>query len=429
MTPWPELQGAFAGALLDPQRPMPPGVVDPEGIPCARRFGVYRNNVTVGLAGALAESFPAVRRLVGEDFFRAMAIAYARAEPPRSPIMAAYGAGFPDFIARFEPAQSLTYLADVARIEQAWVEAYHAADPEPFDPAAFASVAPDALPHLRLRMHPSMRVVRSAYAALSIWRLNTEAEPGESSRGCRCPRGCPDPAAPSGGRGPGPRARRRPLSGGALGRAHSGRGLGRRLAGSGRLRPGRPSRRALGNGRDRRLRPMTADGGRNMAHSTDGESTGLTASYLRTLTGLASVAAFVAPPALRVALALPFFRSGLTRWDMPFHLAPSTLYLFEEEFRLHLFGQAFAFPAPDTVALLTATAELTLPTLLLLGLATRWTALGLLVMTGVIELVAPEGGLNFHLPWAAMAIAIMALGPGPLSVDQLIRTAWNRRRS
>jgi putative oxidoreductase len=166
-----------------------------------------------------------------------------------------------------------------------------------------------------------------------------------------------------------------------------------------------------------------------MPQSTDGESKGLTAVYLCAQAGLARMAAFVARPALRVALALPFFRSGLTRWDMPFHLAPSALYLFEEEFRLHLFGRAYPFPAPDTVALLTAVAELTLPTLLLLGLATRWTALGLLIMTGVIELVVPEGGLNFHLPWAAMAVAIMALGPGPLSLDQLIRMAWGRRRS
>jgi hypothetical protein len=176
MTFWPDLQSAFAGALLDPQRPIPAGVVDPEGRTCGRRFGVYRNNVTVGLAGALAESFPAVQRLVGEEFFRAMAITYARAEPPRSPIMAAYGASFPDFIARFDPAASLPYLADVAHIEQAWVEAYHAADVDQFDPAAFASVPPDVLPHLRLQLHPSMRIVRSAYAALSIWRCNTEAD-------------------------------------------------------------------------------------------------------------------------------------------------------------------------------------------------------------------------------------------------------------
>lgn len=176
MTSWPDLEGAFAGALLDPQRAIPAGVVDPEGAPCGRRFGVYRNNVTVGLSGALAESFPAVRQLVGDEFFRSMAISYARAEPPRSPIMTTYGSGFPDFVARFEPAASLPYLADVARIEQAWVEAYHAADAEPLDPAAFAALPPEALPHLRLRLHPSIRIVRSRYAALSIWRYNTEAD-------------------------------------------------------------------------------------------------------------------------------------------------------------------------------------------------------------------------------------------------------------
>jgi hypothetical protein len=180
MTSWPDLQGAFAGALLDPQRPIPPGVVDPEGEPCGRRFGVYRNNVTIGLSGALAESFPAVRQLVGDEFFRAMAIAYARVEPPRSPIMALYGSGFPDFVARFEPAASLPYLADVARIEQAWVEAYHAADAKRLDPALLGTLQPQGLPHLRLRLHPSMRIVRSPYAALSIWRCNTEPDEADA---------------------------------------------------------------------------------------------------------------------------------------------------------------------------------------------------------------------------------------------------------
>jgi hypothetical protein len=174
MPNWSELQADFASALLDPRRPVPPAVVDPRGAVCARRFGVYRNNVTVGLSGALAESFPAVRRLVGDEFFRAMAVAYARAEPPRSPVMAAYGEGFPAFVADFEPARGLPYLADVARIEQAWVEAYHAAEAAPLDPEAFTRLAPEALPHLRLRLHPSLRIVRSAHAALSIWTCNTE---------------------------------------------------------------------------------------------------------------------------------------------------------------------------------------------------------------------------------------------------------------
>lgn len=174
---------------------------------------------------------------------------------------------------------------------------------------------------------------------------------------------------------------------------------------------------------------MRASGHWTITHTAENPRGGVAAAYLRAQAALAWAASLLAPPVLRVALALPFLRSGLTRWDMPFHLAPSTLYLFEEEFQLHLFGHAYPFPAPDTVALVTAVAELTLPTLLLLGLATRWAALALLVMTGVIELTAPEGGLNFHLPWAAMAIAIIAMGPGPLSLDRLIRMAWDRRRA
>jgi hypothetical protein len=55
-----------------------------------------------------------------------------------------------------------------------------------------------------------------------------------------------------------------------------------------------------------------------------------------------------------------------------------------------------------------------------LGLATRFATLGLLLMTGVIQLVVPDGWANFHLPSAAMAIAIMPLGPGLLSLVRLI---------
>lgn len=131
----------------------------------------------------------------------------------------------------------------------------------------------------------------------------------------------------------------------------------------------------------------------------------------------------LAPPIMRIALALPFFRSGLTRWDGFLSLSPATLFLFENQFKVHLFGSAYGFPAPDTVALLVAVAEMTLPVLLLLGLATRFAALALLIMTGVIQLVFPDGWANFHLYWASLAVGIMAVGPGALSLDRLI----NRR--
>lgn len=132
------------------------------------------------------------------------------------------------------------------------------------------------------------------------------------------------------------------------------------------------------------------------------------------------IASTLAPPLLRIALAVPFFKSGLTKWDGFLSLSPAAAFLFEDEFKLHIFGQAYGFPAPELVAFFDGVAEIVLPTLLVIGLATRFSALGLLVMTGVIQLVVPEGWANFHLPWAAMAIAIIALGPGVLSLDHLV---------
>jgi hypothetical protein len=167
-----ERQRDFAAALLDPGLPMPDGLVGPDGEPDPRRFAVYRNNVVVSLIEALADAFPAVHRIVGDDFFRAMARAYVMVQPPRSPIMLDYGAGFPDFIRSFEPAAGLPYLEDVARIERAWTEAYHAPEDSPIDPIAFSAVAPDQLPAIQFELHPSLRLVRSRFPALTIWQMN-----------------------------------------------------------------------------------------------------------------------------------------------------------------------------------------------------------------------------------------------------------------
>jgi len=165
-------QRVFAAAMLDPALPPPPGVVDPEGQVCPKRFGVYRNNVIAGLIEALQDSFPVVLRLLGEEYFRAMARLFVTARPPRSPVLLQYGANFPAFIAGFEPTATLPYLAEVARIERAWVEAYHAAEAAPMDPATLGTMAPERVGELRFTLHPSLRVVRCRYPALMIWRMN-----------------------------------------------------------------------------------------------------------------------------------------------------------------------------------------------------------------------------------------------------------------
>src|SRR6516162_1116212 len=92
---------AFAAALVDPAASPPATTRGRMGAPDARRFAVYRNNVAVGLIGALEARYPVSRRIAGEDLFRAMARAFVRAYRPRSPVMIAYGGEFPEFVAEY----------------------------------------------------------------------------------------------------------------------------------------------------------------------------------------------------------------------------------------------------------------------------------------------------------------------------------------
>jgi hypothetical protein len=169
-----ERQRNFAAALLDPNMPVPHGLVGPDREFSEKRFNVYRNNVVVGLVETLEAAFPAVRRIVGDEFFAAMARVYVALEPPRSPIMLDYGEAFPDFIGTFEPARSVPYLPDVARLERAWVEAYHAAEAPPADAALLATIDSRSLPRIGFTLHPSVRVVRSTFPAVQIWLMNID---------------------------------------------------------------------------------------------------------------------------------------------------------------------------------------------------------------------------------------------------------------
>src|ERR1700692_3938509 len=103
----PSYAAAFAAALVDPECETPAIVAGPAGRGAVKRYNVYRNNVTVSLIDALAAVYPAVQRITGVDFFRAMARFHIRATPPRSPLLFEYGHDFPDFIQRYEYAQSM----------------------------------------------------------------------------------------------------------------------------------------------------------------------------------------------------------------------------------------------------------------------------------------------------------------------------------
>ncbi len=171
-----ERQAAFAAALINPALAPPGGLTAPEDSVTTERFAVYRNNATVALIEALRSSFPVVNRLVGDEFFSAMAAEHARQTLPSSPVLLDYGGEFPAFVEHFEPAATLPYLADVARLEWAWLEAYHAADAASLGSAALAQVARSERPKLSLVLHPSVRWVAFDYPALSIWRRHQLCE-------------------------------------------------------------------------------------------------------------------------------------------------------------------------------------------------------------------------------------------------------------
>lgn len=168
----------FAKALIDPQRDCPDGLFSANGADPASRFAVYRNNVQSSLINALADGYPVVMQLVGDEFFRAMAQVYIRNCPPRSPLISNYGGDFADFLEGFEPASSVAYLADVARLERLRVRAYHAADVLPLGHEQIAATLsdPSLLGELHFTLHPSVNVLSSAFAVVAIWGAHQGAK-------------------------------------------------------------------------------------------------------------------------------------------------------------------------------------------------------------------------------------------------------------
>ncbi len=166
-------QEAFRAGILDPDRPAPTGLCNPDGAQATKRFDVYRNNVAVSLSDALEAAFPVIRKLVGDQFFRAMAGVYLRKHPPKSPLMMFYGEAMPQFLRRFAPAQSLPYLPDIAKLELAMRRAYHAADAQTLDPQVLGALAPDALLASRLKLAPAAQVLKSEFPIHAIYLANT----------------------------------------------------------------------------------------------------------------------------------------------------------------------------------------------------------------------------------------------------------------
>ena len=138
----------------------------------ARRLEVYRHNVIANLRGALQDIFPVVKRIVGDAFFLHAADRFIRATASRSGDLNQFGREWPAFLADYAHATELPYLADVARLEWAWHECFHAADVAPMDLGRLASVDPQEHGSLLFRLHPAVRLLASAFPIQRIWQVN-----------------------------------------------------------------------------------------------------------------------------------------------------------------------------------------------------------------------------------------------------------------
>jgi hypothetical protein len=170
-------QTEFRHALLDPIAPVPSSLTDGAGRPAGRRFSVYRNNVAVSLTEALIDGFPACYNVLGDEHFRGMASVYLRAHPPETPVMARFGGALPAFLDAAPQVANMRWIADLARLEFALRESYHAADAKALTADALAAIPPEALGETRFALAPSLRLIQSDWPVLSIWRraLNPKA--------------------------------------------------------------------------------------------------------------------------------------------------------------------------------------------------------------------------------------------------------------
>jgi hypothetical protein len=177
MLPWRDGEAALAAYLVSAPGARPHALLLAsigDAPRAAARLGIYKNNVFARLIEALEASYPVVKRLVGDAFFRFAAQSYIGAHPPRAALLQRYGQGFPAFLARLSPAASVPYLPDVARLERLYTRAFHAANRRPLD-AMSAKAARNGL-----KLHPAVGLMTSPHPVSRIFALHRKPEVEET---------------------------------------------------------------------------------------------------------------------------------------------------------------------------------------------------------------------------------------------------------
>lgn len=173
----PELQKAFVDAVVRERTGQISPWIRRNSIAAERRLAIYRNNIVEGFLQALLATFPVLARLSGEAWFRQTGRRYMQRHPSRSGNIHYIGERFPAFLDATLADSEYEYFADVARLEWVYQEALVAADHRRLDLASLATVPPDDYATLIFQTHPTLRLVRSRFPVLAIWKANQAGEP------------------------------------------------------------------------------------------------------------------------------------------------------------------------------------------------------------------------------------------------------------
>ncbi len=174
-----QLQNEFLQSIFDPSRGTLASWICDGALAPERRVDIYRNNVFSNYRGALEAVYPVVLRLVGEEYFRQAARRYIKAYPSRSGDIHDFGHQFAQLLSELPGAQELAYLPDVARLEWAYHEVFHAAEHAPLDIARLQAIDSERYGDLLFRLHPAARLLHSAYPVRLIWDANQPDYTGE----------------------------------------------------------------------------------------------------------------------------------------------------------------------------------------------------------------------------------------------------------
>jgi hypothetical protein len=167
-----ELQQRVCAALFDAAVEPAALLIRDDGIAGAERLAIYRNNLREGFRKTLALEFPVIERLVGDAYFRQLALEFQARHPSRSGDLHHVGAPFASYLTQRFADTKYAYLVDLARLEWAREQALVAADAPPLGPGRLRVFDPESYGALQCTLHPACALVSSAYPILRIWQMH-----------------------------------------------------------------------------------------------------------------------------------------------------------------------------------------------------------------------------------------------------------------